>query len=85
MESKIWSSFEDAGERVQGDRLAALVDEVVASGEAVGLKTRETEWGLDLLAVRRHSGADISAHAPKTATELGEAGRHELDDEDLPF
>ncbi len=85
VESKIWSSFEDEEERVQGDRLAALVDEVVASGEAVGLKTRETEWGLELLAVRRHSGAGISAHAPKTATELGEAGRHELDDEDLPF
>ena len=50
-----------------------------------GLKTQETKWGLDLLAVRRHPGAGISAYAPKAATELGEAGRHELDEEDLPF
>ena len=50
-QSKIWSRFEDEGNPVQGDRLAALVDELVASGDTVAVKTRETSWGVDLLAV----------------------------------
>ena len=85
VESKIWSSFDDEGERVQGDRLAALVDEVIASGEAVGLKTRETEWGLDLLAVQRHPGAGVSDRARHTATDPCEGDGDHLDEEDLPF
>ena len=85
VESKIWSSFEDEGERVQGDRLAARVDEVIASGEAVGVKTRETEWGLDLLAVRRRPGAGRPDDTPNEAAESGEGGHDVLDDEDLPF
>ena len=84
VESKIWSSFDDGGDRVQGDRLAALVDEVVASGEAVGVKTRETEWGLDLLAVRRRPGARALGHTPDAAAP-GPVGGEGLDLEDLPF
>ncbi len=83
VESKIWSSFEDEGEQVQGDRLAALVDAVIASGEAVGVKTRETEWGLDLLAVRRRPGADVADGPP--AAVAGESDGDGVDDEDLPF
>ena len=85
VEAKIWSSFEDEGERIQGDRLAARVDEVIASGEAVGVKTRETEWGLDLLAVRRSPGAGLSDHTPTAAVESAEGDPGVLDDEDLPF
>ncbi len=79
-ESKIWSSFEDEGARVQGDRIAALVEEVVASGEAVAVKTRDTQWGLDLLAVHRRPDGVPSDDVPDPAVE-----RDELDDEDLPF
>ena len=76
-ESKIWNSFEDEGERVQGDRLAALVDEVVASGDAVAVKTRETPWGLDLLAVqRRPRGQPIGGRArPRRRAGRGGWGR----------
>ncbi len=85
VESKIWISFEDEGERIQGDRLAALVEEVIASGEAVGAKTRETEWGLDLLAVRRSPGAGLSDHTPTGPVDSAEGDPDVLDDEDLPF
>ena len=85
LESKIWNSFEDEGERIQGDRLAALVEEVIASGEAVGAKTRETEWGLDLLAVRRAPGAALSEHPPGALAGESDPDGDELDDEDLPF
>ena len=90
-ESTIWNRFEDAGEPVQGERLAALVDEVVASGEAVEVKTRETEWGLDLLAVHRRVGGVSTRDAPDVAGELAAGERDErereeqLDDEDCPF
>ena len=73
-ESKIWSRFEDEGEPIQGDRLATLVEEVVASGEAVAVKTRETQWGFDLLGVRRVAGVP-SEEGPDVS----------VDDEDLPF
>ena len=88
-EAKIWRRFEDEGEPVQGDRLAALVDQVVASGEPVEVRTRETPWGLDLLEVRRVAGVP-SEHGPDVSDELDEDDREELereylDDEDLPF
>ena len=88
-ETKIWSRFEDEGEPIQGDRLATLVEEVVASGEAVAVKTRETQWGLDLLGVRRVAGVP-SEEGLDVAEELDEDDREELereylDDEDLPF
>ena len=87
-ETKIWNQFKDEGEPVQGDRLAAVVDQVVASGEPVEVKTRETEWGLDLLDVRRVVG--VSSELPPVADELDKDDRDELereylDDEDLPF
>ena len=72
-ECKIWSSFEDDGERVEGERLAALVDAVIASGDAVTVKTRETPWGLDLIAVHRQPDAGPGADAPAPAIELDEA------------
>jgi phage recombination protein Bet len=78
--SKIWSSFEDEGTRVQGGRLAALAEEVVASGDAVELKTRETQWGRDLLAVHRRSEDVPSDDAPDPDVDQGAR-----DDEDLPF
>ena len=63
-ESKICRSFEDEDEWVDGDRLAALVDAVVASGEAVAVKTRETPWGFR-----------PARRAPTTGTRrLGEGG-----------
>ena len=88
-ETKIWNQFKDEGEPVQGDRLAALVDQIVASGEPVEVKTRETEWGLDLLDVRRVVGVS-SELPPNVNDELDEDDREELereylDDEDLPF
>ena len=70
---KIWSSFEDDGERVEGDRLAALVDTVVTSGEAVAVKTRETRWGLDLIALHRQPDDGHADDAPTPALELDEA------------
>ena len=88
-ETKIWSQFQDEGEPVQGDRLAALVDEVVAAGEPVEVKTRETEWGLDLLDVRRVVG--VSSALPSDVVddldedERDELERDTLDNEDLPF
>ena len=84
-ESKIWSSFDDAGERVQGDRLAAVVDAVVASGEPVEVKTRETPWGLDLLAVHRRPDDVPSGDDPDAAPDRTEVEGQDLDDEDLPF
>ena len=90
-ESKIWNTFEDNGERVQGDQLAAVVEEVIASGDAVAVKTRETEWGLGLLAVHRRVGGVPSEDTPDPSVEPDEFEREELaqeeqlDDEDLPF
>ena len=88
-EAKIWRRFEDEGEPVQGDRLAALVNQVVASGEPVEVRTRETSWGLDLLEVRRVAGVP-SEDGPDVSDKLDEDEREELereylDDEDLPF
>ena len=45
-ESKIWSRFEDEGAQVEGARLAEVVDAVIASGEAVTVKTRPMKWGM---------------------------------------
>ena len=87
-ESKIWRCFEDEEEWVEGDRIAALVEEVVASGEAVEVKTRETQWGFDLLAVHRRSDAvpaGVSEDDPAAATERAVGDREDIDDEDLPF
>ena len=87
-ESKIWRSFEDEDEWVDGDRLAALVDVVVASGEAVAVKTRETPWGFDLLAVHRQPerGAPEAPHEELPAEGEGGAVESEaIDEEDLPF
>ncbi len=84
-ESKIWSSFENDGEQLAGERLAAWVEEVVASGEAVTLTTRETTWGLDLLAVERITKDGSSDIEPDPASETAAPVRDPLDDEDLPF
>ena len=87
-ESKIWRSFEDEDEWVDGDRLAALVDAVVASGEAVAVKTRETPWGFDLLAVHRRPEHDASGTAeeePVAEDERTDGESHGLSDEDIPF
>ena len=89
-ESKIWSRFDDEGEPVQGDQLAALVDEVVASGDPVEVKTRETQWGLDLLAVHRRvvgvpSEDQTDPAVDPDEVERDELEREDLDDEDLPF
>ena len=89
-ETKIWSRFEDEGEPVQGDRLAARVDEVVASGEAVEVKTRDTQWGLDLVALHRRVSGVPTGDVPDPvvepdADEREVLEREYLDDEDLPF
>ena len=87
-ESKIWRSFEDEDEWVDGDRLAALVDAVVASGEAVAVKTRETPCGFDLLAVHRRPEHDASGTAeeePVAEDERTDGESHGLSDEDIPF
>ena len=87
-ESKIWRSFEDDDEWVDGDRLAALVDVVVASGEAVAVKTRETPWGFDLLALDRQperGDREAPHEEPSTEGERGAAEIEAIDDEDLPF
>ena len=87
-ESKIWRSFEDEDEWVDGDRLAAVVEDVVASGEPVTVKTRETHWGLDLLAVHRQPEGDLSKVPPAEVAAVGERAEGERDpltDEDLPF
>ena len=87
-ESKIWRSFEDEDEWVDGDRLAALVDSVVASGEAVAVRTRETPWGFDLLAVHRRPEHDASGKAEEEPVGEGErtdVESHGLSDEDIPF
>ena len=87
-ESKIWRSFEDEDEWVDGDRLAALVDMVVASGEAVAIKTRETPWGFDLLAIHRQPERGDPEKPPEEPTTEGERGAVEteaIDEEDLPF
>ena len=94
-ESKIWSSFEDEGAQIQGDRLAAYVEEAVASGAAVAVKTRDTPWGRDLLGVHRRVESGPSDDGPDPAVETEEIKRKEiereevereaLDDEDLPF
>ena len=79
-ESKIWSRFEDEGAQLSGDQLAARVEAVVASRDAVEVKTRETSWGLDLLAVhRRFEGAQTTATPDPTPDPDA------TDDEDLPF
>ena len=67
--SKIWSRFEDAGAEVEGARLADVVDAVVASGEAVTVKTRDTKWGSDLLAVHRQLDHVPSEDEPDPALE----------------
>ena len=79
-ESKIWSRFEDEGEQISGDQLAACVEAVVASRDAVEVKTRETSWGLDLLAVHRRSEG-----AQTTATPDPTPDPDAQDDDDLPF
>ena len=87
-ESKIWRSFEDDDEWVDGDRLAALVDVVVASGEAVAVKTRETPWGFDLLAVHRQPERGDPEVPHEALAAEGEGGAVEIeatDDEVLPF
>ena len=83
--SKIWSSFENDGEQLAGERLAAWVEEVIATGEPVILTTRETTWGLDLLAVERINKDGSSEIEPDPASETVEPVRDPLDDEDLPF
>ena len=72
-ECKIWSSFEDDGEQLEGERLAALVDTLVTSGEAVAVKTRETPWGLDLIAVHTQPDDGPATDVPAPAIELDEA------------
>ena len=84
-ESKIWSSFENEGEQLAGERLAAWVEEVIASGEPVTLTTRKTTWGLDLLAVERITKDGSSDIEPVPAAETAAPARDPLDDEDLPF
>ena len=84
-ESKIWSSFENDGEQLAGERLAAWVEEVIASGEPVTLRTRETKWGFDLLAVERTTKDGSSDMEPDPAAEMAETVGDPLDDEDLPF
>ena len=90
-ESKIWRSFENDDEWVEGDRLAALVEAVVDSGEPVAVKTRETPWGFDLLAVHRRPEGDppeASSDPSGDASDPVAAGSVDtdtLDDEDLPF
>ncbi|MDA2953624.1 MAG: phage recombination protein Bet [Actinomycetota bacterium] len=85
-ESKIWRSFEDEDEWVDGDRLAAGVEAVVASREAVAVKTRETQWGLDLLAIHRQPDRDAPEAPDQTLPAEGDGGAGEaIDDEDLPF
>ena len=84
-ESKIWSSFENEGEQLAGERLAAWVEEVVATGEPVILTTRETTWGLDLLAVERISKDGLSDIEPDPASETAAPLGDPRDDEDLPF
>ena len=83
--SKIWSSFENEGEQLAGARLAAWVEEVIASGEPVMLTTRKTTWGLDLLAVERTTKDGSSDIEPDPAAETAAPARDPLDDEDLPF
>ena len=86
-ESKIWNSFEgDTGEQLAGDRLAAWVEEVIATGEPVTLKTRETKWGLDLLAFEHVNEDGSSEVKPELAIEAeDETDGEGLDEEDLPF
>jgi phage recombination protein Bet len=87
-ESKIWRSFEDDDEWVDGDRLAALVDAVVASGEAVAIKTRETPWGFDLLALHRQperGDPEVPHEALPAEGEPRADEREAVDDEDPPF
>ena len=72
-ECKIWKSFEDDGEQLEGERLAALVDTLVTSGEAVAVKTRETPWGLDLIAVDTQPDDGPATDVPAPAIELDEA------------
>ena len=72
-ECKIWRSVEDDGERVEGERLAALVDALVTSGDAVAVKTRETPWGLDLIAVHTQPDDGPATDVPAPAIELDEA------------
>ena len=79
-ESKIWSRFEDEGAQISGDELAACVEAVVASRDAVEVKTRETSWGLDLLAVHRRSEGAQTTPARDPAPDPDAQ-----DDEDLPF
>ena len=83
--SKIWSSFENDGEQLAGERLAAWVEEVIATGEPVILTTRETTWGFDLLAVERTTKDGSSDMEPDPAAEMAETVGDPLDDEDLPF
>ena len=87
-ESKIWSQFEDAGAEVEGARLAGVVDAVIASGETVTVKTRDTKWGRDLVAVRRASEPRASDDEPNAADEdaLDDPDEPaEFDEDDLPF
>ena len=87
-ESKIWSRFEDEGAQVEGARLAEVVDAVIASGEAVTVKTRDTKWGRDLVAVRREPEPRASVDDPDSADGEGLDAPEELeefDDDDLPF
>ena len=87
-ESKIWRSFEDEDQWIDGDRLAAVVEDVVASGEPVEVKTRETHWGRDLLGVHRRpegTPAEDSADQTNAAVEQDEGERQDVDDEDAPF
>ena len=68
-----------------------MVDAVIASGEAVTVKTRDTTWGRDLLAVHRQLDRVPSEDEPDPALEREELDgeelddREALDDEDLPF
>ena len=87
-ETKIWRSFEDEDEWIDGDRLAAVVEDVVASGEPVTVKTRETHWGLDLLGVHRRpegTPAEDSENQTTAAVDQDEPERQDVDDENVPF
>ena len=86
-ECKIWNAFEEDGESVDGERLAALVEDVVSSAEPVALRTRETRWGVDLLAVERvkADGSAASADEPDPEVEPDDDEREELDEADCPF
>lgn len=87
-ESKIWRSFENEDEWIDGARLAAVVEDVVASGEPVEVKTRETHWGHDLLAVHRRpeaTSAEDSEHQNTAAVDQDERERQEVAGEDAPF